>query len=502
MIARLLCIVCLLGAALPASAQDSATTDTHALGTPGDVEARQAVRVELDVQPEEAFVHQVVTMRVRLLIEPSFLAERLVPLFRRALDLPVQLAAESARIPAGTRSAPDVEDAAEVPPGVTLALGDTVVHAVRAPDAVRDGRTFAVFVLERRFSADAPGVLDIPAARLRVRHATRFADDLLRGRVPEDARTLEIASPARSCRVLPFPEADRPAGFAGAVGRFTLHAELSASRVVAGRSVRLLLRIDAGDDTDVSRFPAPELERALGDFTVLGRLDAQDGNTRTLQYDLAPRATGALVVPALAFPVLDPGPPARYRELSTPALTLDVVPDGDGAASGRVGDGAHRDAPAWRPVRAGRHAPRHPSAALAVGTALGPWLAAFGLAAWRRARERVRRDPEGMRARAAAASFAAHVARAGDEWPDAWIEYLAARLRCSRAAVVTPHLDARLRDAGVPSDVAADALRIVDAAVAARYGGRAPDDATSARDRATSVVARLEAAFRAAENAA
>jgi hypothetical protein len=58
--------------------------------------------------------------------------------------------------------------------------------------------------------------------------------------------------------------------------------------------------------------------------------------------------------------------------------------------------------------------------------------------------------------------------------------------------VIAPDLRSRLEAAGVPGEDAARAATLLDALIAARYGGGAPPDALQ---RAAEVVERLEPAF-------
>jgi hypothetical protein len=127
---------------------------------------------------------------------------------------------------------------------------------------------------------------------------------------------------------------------------------------------------------------------------------------------------------------------------------------------------------------------------------LAPWVLAIGLFFWLRVRERLLSDPDGVRARRAAAVFRAGTRKPGADPAEAFTGYLAARLRCSAAAVIAPDLQDRLALAGVPAGPAACAAALLEDLVKVRYGGDAlPDAMASAR----ALVNRLEVLFRALE---
>jgi hypothetical protein len=114
----------------------------------------------------------------------------------------------------------------------------------------------------------------------------------------------------------------------------------------------------------------------------------------------------------------------------------------------------------------------------------------------RRSRRRVALDPAAIRARDAALTFDARVARPDADAADALAEFLAAHLRCAAAAVISPDLPARLSAAGVSPALAARAAATLESLVAARYGG---GDAVGIAD-VSALVRELEAALRPTAN--
>jgi hypothetical protein len=101
-------------------------------------------------------------------------------------------------------------------------------------------------------------------------------------------------------------------------------------------------------------------------------------------------------------------------------------------------------------------------------------------------------DPERVRARGARSKLRSDIARDGADLVLALSEFLSAHLGCPAAAVIRPDLEARLMAKDVPAELAARTRALLDALLAAGYGGQGPIDG---RERVTSLVDEIEAAF-------
>jgi len=261
--------------------------------------------------------------------------------------------------------------------------------------------------------------------------------------VPVDREDFTVRGEPVTLRVRPLPEAGRPAAFAGAVGRFTVSARTTASRVRPMESFPLVLEIAGEGNLDA--FPPPRLEPA--GFHVFGRTDA-GGSPRRITYDVAAIDASPSAVPALAFAYFDPAAGA-YREARTEPIPIEVI----GAP-----EPEEHAFPWWIPV----------VVAVAVAAVA--------------ARMRRRREPDAVER--AAAAF-----RAGGGFP----AFLAALLGCPEPAVISPDLAARLEGAGVPPDLAARASALVERVTAARYAGGAAPSAGDADDEARALVEAITA---------
>jgi hypothetical protein len=186
----------------------------------------------------------------------------------------------------------------------------------QSPDpAITDVGDHALVFEERRalFPARA-GELAIPVARLECVSALQ---------------TIEVDIPAALVQVRELPDAGRPPGFGGVVGRVDVQAHLSSKRVALGQSLALAVTVrgaanawDAADPLDPARDLAgvdiyahpPTTERETGRHLVV---------RRAFSFDLVPRSIGSFEVPALRVPYFDPER-ERYEIAETAALPFTV----------------------------------------------------------------------------------------------------------------------------------------------------------------------------------
>lgn len=435
--------------ALPAGArapQDGSTL----LDRPRDVSAEGHAFVAVEVASELCYVGQEVRVRISFGFEERFAAHNLLQLFQRRLDVPAQL-----EVPWGEElPGPAAADRERV----AFALGEGLAEGLRAGERVRDGRRYEVVELERGVVLRSAGTRVLAAPRLRFAYATRFAEDLVRGRVPADRVEAFVAGNEVTLHAEPLPEEGRPPDFGGAVGRFDVRAEATPRALRVGESLRLVLRVEGEGRMDA--FEPPRLD-ALRGFHVRGRTDEVRGSMRELVVDLAPVSEQVREVPAIRFAFFDPGPPAGYRSASTEPIPLDVRP----AAEGAAGEG--KDAEDAEDATA----PPATRIVLSILTGLAVlWLAAR---AWSRSRARPSRE----RARLVAAAVRAHRRRGehgaqGEDAAGVLATFLAGCAGCSVPAMIGGDVARRLATAGVPEELAGRAARLLDELLAARYGGR------------------------------
>ena len=150
-------------------------------------------------------------------------------------------------------------------------------------------------------------------------------DQPLVGRAHDEAFTLKANGHPLDVQALPV--AGQPATFGGAVGRFALHASLSAA---SGRVHEpLTLTVTLKGDGDLDRVELPGLATSA-DWkaypTSAKNEPAAPGKKlthKTFEQVLIPTHGGALTIPAIELPVFDPVS-GHYTSVATAPIVLDV----------------------------------------------------------------------------------------------------------------------------------------------------------------------------------
>ena len=434
--------------------------------------------VELSAPKHTYFAHETIALTIAFGFERDFLRERAIQPFQRELDVPARIALPWLDALPGVLWESAAPQAGRATASVALAdaAGERVARAVRAEDQLRAGRAFARFELHLELAAASARALELPGARLDFAWARAFEIGFLGGRVALDRSDVAVFAEPLELAIVELPREGRPFAFTGVVGELALRAVAEPRALAAGQS--LALRVDVDTASRLATFEAPALDAQAG-FDVRGTLVERTPSGFAVRYDLAPRSAAVERVPAIEFAYFDPGPPARYRSAATEPIAIEV----------RQAEPRELAEPAREPPGEPRRSPRVAAAlALAVGLA----LAVLALLAIRRRGASRARPRRAAVASPAARRFedAARAARA--DLAELFAEYLAERLACPVPAVIAPDLAERLRAAGIGADPAERTARLLDAAVAARYGGPPPGDlAESAR----ALVAELDPLF-------
>lgn len=426
--------------------------------------------VEVVAPRGRCFLGERLPVTLRVGFDRTFFAENAIATFLRPIDLPLAIESPDFNERRGGRAAT----------GRAVVLNGRAVDATPAADVTIDGRAFGVIEIVRTLVPDRSGDVVVPAPLLRFAYASRFDRDPFGARVPADRNDAITRGKSIVLHVDELPEAGRPRGFTGAVGKFAARARADKSAVDVGESIKLTVEITG--DGDLAHF-APPAFTDLAEFAYRGRAEHADATVNSVTFDVAAKSAGVTALPAIEFAFFDPTPPGAYRTVKTEPIPLAVRGAATAANAQVPHDPKDRNAPtdSTKPIRA--------TFVLILALACAAVALLAGAASRRRTAARAR-----TRALAdLATTFAAHIARAEGKLSEGFTDYLAARLGCSPSAVIAPDLARRLADAGVPRDVARRAAAIADALVAARYGApAAPVDESELRG----IVEELEAAFR------
>lgn len=387
------------------------------------------------------------------------------------------------------------------------------------------------------------GALTVGPAALEMTVAVRggrdpFFDRFLGGDPFGARRPLTLQSEPLQLEVLPLPDAGKPAGFSGAVGRFEMHVDAGPRQLKTGDPVTITTTIDGEGNLEGIDPPAVAASDALKVYPVQavpqptaspvpGRRPRGRAHA-VFEQVVIPARAGAVALPEIRFSYFDPEA-AAYRTLTAPPVALTVE-----AAT----------APAEGPIGASLAAPAKPAAPETLGRdivfikdapgALVPigarrfrspafWaLQLVPLTLWAlvvvvdRRRRRLRADPRWARYSTAGRSARRDIAaaeaslRAGDRpafydrLAHTLREYLSAKLDLPPGAATAETIVARVRDAGVPADVARDLGELLATCERVRFapGGDSDGDMRQALVRAEAVVRALERAGRPAARTA
>jgi hypothetical protein len=161
------------------------------------------------------------------------------------------------------------------------------------------------------------------------------------------SQSVMVRSEPLVIEVLPLPDRGRPAGFAGAVGRFSVVAEAQPLQVRVGDPVTL--RIEIEGDGNVQSIPEPEM--APDGFEVYSpTVELEEGQSPTggyaarkkLEYILIPEQRGGWRIPAVSIAYFDPEA-GQYRTSSTAPFDILVEPGDPQADSAPVYDLTRRE---------------------------------------------------------------------------------------------------------------------------------------------------------------
>ena len=353
----------------------------------------------------------------------------------------------------------------------------------------KHGRHWNEYVLFRRhLTPTHTGTIEVPAAAFAFGVPSSDRDRLgffFQQRLERVARI----APAVKIQVRALPEDGRPDDFTGGVSRFELVAKLSASRVEAGEAVNLIATVTGAGP--MGTMSAPHLS-VPPDVQAYDPLEEKAGSgRRRWVFPVVPRAPGTVKIEGVHLSYFDPST-GRYTSLKAGPFVLEVVA-GKGAGGGGAGAG-----PAASPVKAQgtdlrfiHPLPRH-LASRATGWACAPlaWAAAMfplvGLplilagahlrrryshsAAGRQARRR--REIERLIRQARRS--------AGDGGDEAALALLKALHLWAEGIVGEPvrsiersRLRRRLAERTGDTELAQEAVDLIDKAEEARYGGSA-----------------------------
>ena len=140
--------------------------------------------------------------------------------------------------------------------------------------------------------------------------------------------TKKISSPRVEINVKPFPP-NQPAGFTGAVGKFSIQAGLDKHEVSTNEAVTLKVVVKGSGNIKLLELPPFHFPADLEiyDPKITDNIDSGTNGitgSKTFEYVIVPRHAGNFDIPAWTFAYFDPSAGA-YREFTSEAMQLRVT---------------------------------------------------------------------------------------------------------------------------------------------------------------------------------
>jgi hypothetical protein len=242
-----------------------------------------------------------------------------------------------------------------------------------------------------------------------------FFDSFFGGAGP---RKIPLSSPARTIRVLPLPEAGRPADFSGAIGAFSVAATATPKQAALGDPVTLTITVSGEGNFDRVTIPAMTSDADWKAYAASTKFEPRDAlghaGRKVSEQAIVPLNPALTEVPARPFSFFDPES-RRYVRIATEPVALALVTParplakGGAAAQGGTGSAASAVAtPEWElaPNHIAPGEPVHDTTPVAsrpwfLGLQLVPLLALGAATLWARRRDRLWSDPSHHRRLAA-----------------------------------------------------------------------------------------------------
>ena len=147
-------------------------------------------------------------------------------------------------------------------------------------------------------------------------------------RIPFE-HTVSIKSEPAELTVEPLPVSHQPDSFTGAIGKFTIRAEVPQKNLAKGDLGKIRLVISGSGN--IPLITLPPIDWPKGVDTAEPKV-SEDVNkyvfplygTKTFEFDFIPDDTGSIVIPTVQFPFYDPYQHI-YKIAATQAVTLTVA---------------------------------------------------------------------------------------------------------------------------------------------------------------------------------
>ncbi len=147
---------------------------------------------------------------------------------------------------------------------------------------------------------------------------------------PEVDENITLDTKPVTITVKPLPEENKPLGFNGAVGNFSIEASLNHKTIAADDEATLHVVVKGKGNLPVVAAPAIDWPDGVRAFDPTAKEDvnktvAPMSGSKSFDYVFTPHAAGHYTIPAVNFPYFDPATQS-YKTAGTQPLDIQVTP--------------------------------------------------------------------------------------------------------------------------------------------------------------------------------
>lgn len=302
-----------------------------------------------------------------------------------------------------------------------------------------------------------------------------------------------MATEAVTLQVLPVPDQNVPATFAGAVGSFTLAFSATPTNLAAGDPITVRVKVAGRGALDAIRLPAQPSWQEFKTYPATATIETTDPNnnsgTKNFEQVVVPERAGLAALPSFAFSFFDPDLKA-FRTLTAPAVPLSVGAPGGGASAMPSLPGSSNAAPAQAAPGLAELKPHLGTASSGTIWITQPWFLGLqlippalwlGLLAWRKYRDQAANNPRAARRAAVGQKIRQGLAelqqQAAAKNSDAFFstiarllqEQIGERIDAPASAITEAVVEERLCPAGAPDELCQAIHALFQSCNLARY---------------------------------
>jgi len=147
---------------------------------------------------------------------------------------------------------------------------------------------------------------------------------------PEVDENITLDTKPVTITVKPLPEENKPLGYNGAVGNFSVEASLNNKTIAADDEATLHLVVRGKGNLPVVAAPVVDWPQGIQAFDPTAKEDvnktvAPMSGSKSFDYVFSPHAAGHYTIPSVNFPYFDPATQS-YKTVGTQPLDIQVTP--------------------------------------------------------------------------------------------------------------------------------------------------------------------------------